>query len=355
VANLEVHATGTVVSGTTYPGAHIAVTNSRPTGSSTPVYGTADGSGAFALEVGALLPRDYVYVYAADPSGTMSSVRTIRPGSPQPVIQGLVDQQLVHGTVSASALGGGPSGIFWRGDGPGALAVAAPFDYSLDTTVLTDGPHRVDAYAAGVYGSLSDYLYVRVDNTAPIVSAGPNQYVTIGHSAVLLPNARDANGIASLSVSFGDQTTATQPVAQIGMPIRHVYAKGGTFTETVTATDAAGNVSSATAVIHVISKLSEQVAGKIPASFKQAKKLKKRKNLSVKFISHMAGELSVRVLNASSKQKASVMLSFAAADSKATLTLATKKWPKGRYTVVLQFTDAAGSPGPVVLSPLRIR
>jgi PKD repeat protein len=286
----------------------------------------------------------------------MSSARTILPGSSQPAIQGLVDQQLVRGTVFASALGGGPSGIYWRGDGPGALAVAAPFNYSLDTTLLSDGPHRVDAYTAGGYNSLSDYLFLRVDNTAPIVSAGPNQNVAIGRSAVLLPNARDTNGIASLSVSFGDQTTtATQAAAEIGQPIRHVYAKGGTFTETVTATDAAGNVSSATAAIHVISKLSEQVAGKIPATFKQAKKLKKRKNLSVKFTSHLAGELSVHVLNSSSKQKAVAMLTFAAVDAKATLTLASKKWPKGRYTVVLQFTDAAGSPGPVVLQPLRIR
>ena len=49
------------------------------------------------------------------------------------------------------------------------------------------------------------------------------------------------------------------------------------------------------------------------------------------------------------------MLTFATANARATLTLATRKWPKGRYTVVLQFTDAAGSPGPVVLQPLRLK
>jgi hypothetical protein len=32
-----------------------------------------------------------------------------------------------------------------------------------------------------------------------------------------------------------------------------------------------------------------------------------------------------------------------------------KKWAKGRYTVVLQFTDATGTPGPVALQPLRIK
>jgi hypothetical protein len=134
-----------------------------------------------------------------------------------------------------------------------------------------------------------------------------------------------------------------------------VYARGGTFTETVRATDAAGNVASATAAIHVISKLSEQVAGKLPSTFKQAKKLKKRKNLTVTFTSHMAGELHVQVLNGSGKVRAAANLQFSAANAKATLTVPTRKWAKGRYTVILQFVDGAGSPGPVVLQALRIR
>ena len=183
----------------------------------------------------------------------------------------------------------------------------------------------------------------------------PSQSVAVAHTAALVPTARDANGMASLSVSFGDGTSVVQPVAQIGQPVRHVYAKAGTYTETVVGTDAAGNAATSTAQIHVISKLSEQVAGKLPASFKQAKKLKKRKNLSVKLTAHMAGELNVQVLTSSSKVRASVSVQFAAANAKATLTLPTKKWAKGRYTVVLQFTDANGSPGPVVLQALRIR
>jgi hypothetical protein len=355
VANLEMHASGTTIVGTTYPGARVAVHENRPTGSPDPVFTTADASGAFSLDVGSILPRDTLTVDAADPSGAMLSERSIFGQSSQPSIQGVADQQLVHGTVSLGALNGGPAGIFWSGDGTSAQVSDAPFTYALDTTLLKDGPHRVSAQASGDYSGRSDYLWLRVDNTAPVVASGPAQYVAIGHSAVLLPGATDANGIASLAISFGDGTTTTQPVAQIGQPVRHVYAKAGTFTEIVTATDAAGNVASASAAIHVISKLSEQVAGKIPATFKQAKKLKKRKNLSVKFTSHLAGELSVHVLNSSSKQKAVAMLTFAAVDAKATLTLASKKWPKGRYTVVLQFTDAAGSPGPVVLQPLRIR
>ena len=355
VANLEVHAAGTVIAGSTYPGGHLQVTLYRPTGGGTTVYLVADGTGAFAVDLGALLPRDRVSVYAADPTGATTCERDLYPGSPQPVIQGLADQQLVHGTVSAGALGGGPAGILWSGDGPGALAPAAPFAYSLDTTQLKDGPHRVIALAAGLYDAQSDYLWLRVDNTLPTVSAGPSQYVAIAHTAVLVPTAHDANGMASLSVSFGDGRSVVQPVAQIGQPIRHVYAKAGTFTETVVGTDVAGNVATSTAQIHVISKLSEQVAGNLPASFKQAKKLKKRKNLSVKLTAHMAGELHVQVLNGSSKVRASISVQFAAANAKATLTLPTKKWAKGRYTVVLQFTDATGSPGPLVVQALRIK
>ena len=356
IANLDAHVSGTTITGTTYPGGRVAVHENRPAGTSPlPLYGTADGSGAFSFDVGAILPRDEFSVYAADPGGTMLSERTIFADSPQPVIQGVADQQLVHGTVSLSALGGGPSGIFWSGDGPAALAGAAPFGYALDTTVLKDGPHRVSAEASGLYDGQVDYIWLRVDNTAPAVTAGPAQSVVIGHSAVLVPGATDANGIASVSVSFGDGTSATEPVAAIGQPIRHVYAKGGTFNETVTATDAAGNAASATVAIHVISKLSEQVAGKLPSTFKQAKKLKKRKNLTAKFTSHMAGELHVQVLNGSGKVRASANLQFAKADAKATLTVPTKKWAKGRYTVILQFVDGAGSPGPVVLQTLRIK
>ncbi len=356
VANLEAHVSGTTITGTTYPGGRVAVHENRPSGTSPlPVYGTADGSGAFTLDVGAVLPRDSFNVYGADPSGAMLSERSLYGDGVQPSIQGVVDQQLVHGTVSLSALGGGPSGIFWNGDGPAALVGGAPFAYGLDTTLLKDGPHRVRAEASGLYDGQSDYVWLRVDNTAPAVTAGPAQFVAVGHSAVLLPGATDANGVASVSVNFGDGATGTQAAGQIGQPIRHVYAKAGTFTETVTATDAAGNVASATATIHVISKLSEQVAGKLPSSFTQARKLKKRKNLSVKFTSHMAGELHVQVLNSAGKVRASSNLQFAAANAKATLTVKTKKWGKGRYTVVLQFVDAAGSPGPVVLQVLRIK
>jgi PKD repeat protein len=271
------------------------------------------------------------------------------------VIQGLADQQLVHGTPSISALGGGPAGMTWGGDGPAALADVAPYTYSLDTTRLTDGPHLVNAYPAGLYYTVGDYLWVRVDNTAPTVTAAPDQYVGVGYSTALLASASDANGLASVVASFGDGKTSTQAASDLGQPIRHSYAKTGTYTATTTVTDAAGNVTAARALIHVVSALSAQVTGKFPATFKQAKLKKKRKNLTVKLTAHMAGDLHVRILNASSKVRASMTLTFAAANKKATLTIPTKKWAKGRYTIVLQFTDANGTPGPVVLHPLRIR
>jgi hypothetical protein len=354
-ANLEAQGSGTTVSGTTYPGAHVSVSLSRPSGSPPLFYGMADGNGAFALDVGPLLSRDSVSVSASDPTGTMISQRYVYPGSPQPLIQGLADQQFVHGTITASALGGGPAGMLWGGDGSAALAVDAPYAYSLDTTLLTDGRHRVTASAAGLYNSLYDYLFVRVDNTAPVLSAGPDQFVGVGYSAVLLTNAYDANGLTSVIATFGDGKTLTQPAAERGQPIRHVYAKAGTYTASVTATDVAGNTTTDTAIVHAVGKLSEQVAGSFPATFKQAKKLKKRKNLSVTFTSKMAGSLSARVLDSKSKVRATATVTFAAANKKGTITVKTKKWAKGRYTVVLQFTDATGTPGPVVLQAMRIR
>jgi hypothetical protein len=353
--NLAAQGGGTVISGTTYPGAHVAISTNRPVNSTPTLYGTADGNGAFALDVGPLLPRDSFYVEASDPTGTMVTVQSIIPGSPQPVIQGLTDQQLVHGTLSITALGGGPAGMFWGGDGPYALAGAAPYTYSFDTTVLTDGPHLVNASPAGLNNTVSDYLWVRVDNTAPTVTAGADQYVGVGYSSALLASAYDANGLASVVASFGDGKTLTQPAAALGQPIRHTYAKVGTYTATVTVTDAAGNTTTDSASIHVLGTLTAQVTGKIPTSFKQAKHKKKRKNLVVALTAHTPGDLHVRVLNASSKLRASVTLTFAVANKKTMLTIPTKKLAKGRYTLVLQFTDASGTPGPVILQPLRIR
>ena len=157
--------------------------------------------------------------------------------------------------------------------------------YGLDTTLLKDGPHRVSAEASGLYDGQSDYVWLRVDNTAPAVSGGTRRSSSPSVTRPSCsPGATDANGIASVSVNFGDGATGTQASGQIGQPIRHVYAKAGTFTETVTATDAAGNIASATRD----DPRDQQAlrAGRRQAArrrFTQATKLKKRKNLSVKF------------------------------------------------------------------------
>jgi hypothetical protein len=60
------------------------------------------------------------------------------------------------------------------------------------------------------------------------------------------------------------------------------------------------------------------------------------------------------VYDAKAKLKGSKRLTFKKASQKSTLSLATKKWKTGRYTFVLQFTDANGTPGPVVVTQLRI-
>jgi hypothetical protein len=272
------------------------------------------------------------------------------PGVGQPAIVGVADQQLVRATINATATGGGPAGMFWNGDVPGSLVGAAPFAYSLDTTKLPDGPYRLEADTAGQQNSLSDYLYLRIDNTPPKVDAGPAQYVAVGSSAVLLGQASDANGIASLTASFGDGKSLAVPAAAIGQPIGHVYAKGGTYTATLTATDAAGNVATSTAVIHVTSTLAAEVSGKVQATIKH----KSKKPLKVKFTAKLPGELSVHVYDAKAKLKGMKLLTFTKANQKATLTLVTKKWKKGRYTFVLQFKATNGTPGPVVLQQLRI-
>ena len=347
--NLQDAITGpNTISGTTYPGANLEFELERPSVGGTDYYATADGNGAFSATVGALLSGDYVYVYAHDPASFNVAEDLLVPGLTRPAIAGVSDQQLVHGTISATAASGGPGGVFWNGDVPGSLVASAPYAYSLDTTQLPDGPYRLEADTVGGAATLEDYLYLRIDNTAPTVSAGPNQTIAVGHSAVLLGSAHDANGIASLTATFGDGTSLTVPAAAIGQPIAHVYAKGGTYTATLKATDAAGNVASSTATIGVTSTLASQVSGKVQ------KTLKRHKALKVKFTSHLAGVLSVHVYDAKAKLKSSKLVTFKQANQKSTLTVATKKWKTGRYTFVLQFTDANGTPGPVVVTQLRI-
>ena len=347
--NLQDAITGTnTISGTTYPGANLEFELERPSVGGTSYYATADANGAFSATVGALLSGDYVYVYAHDPASFNVAEDLLVPGLTRPAIAGVSDQQLVHGTVSATAASGGPGGVFWNGDVPGSLVTSAPYAYSLDTTQLPDGSYRLEADTVGGAAPLEDYVYLRIDNTPPTVSAGPDQTIAVGHSAVLLGAAHDANGIASLTASFGDGTALAVPAAAIGQPIAHVYAKGGTYTVTLKATDGAGNVATSTATIHVTSSLASQVTGTVQ------KTLKRHKAFTVRFTSHLAGALSVHVYDAKAKLKGAKVLTFTKANQRSTLSLATKRWKTGRYTFVLQFTDANGTPGPVVVTQLRI-
>ncbi|MEO9175485.1 MAG: hypothetical protein ABI317_08205, partial [Gaiellales bacterium] len=155
-ANLEATVSGSSVSGTTYPGAAISIVHRRPSTGNTTTYTTADANGAFSADVGAVIGRDTLSIDAGQPGTFTVSERELVPGVGQPAIAGVADQQLVRATVNVTATGGGPAGMFWNGDVPGSLVGAAPFAYSLDTTLLPDGPYRLEADTAGAQGSLRD-------------------------------------------------------------------------------------------------------------------------------------------------------------------------------------------------------
>jgi hypothetical protein len=93
----------------------------------------------------------------------------------------------------------------------------------------------------------SDHPAVAVeDRTAPALAPTATA-ATIGSATSFTANATDAWGPVSVAWDFGDGATAS------GATVEHTYASAGTKTATVTATDAAGNVGTATVGAEVTS------------------------------------------------------------------------------------------------------
>lgn len=87
-----------------------------------------------------------------------------------------------------------------------------------------------------------------LDATAPTADAGQDQKVKVDASVTFDASASSDNvGIVSYSWDFGDGTTATTETAI------HVYNNTGTYTVTLTAEDAAGNVDTAQITVTVVS------------------------------------------------------------------------------------------------------
>ncbi len=78
------------------------------------------------------------------------------------------------------------------------------------------------------------------------MSAGPDRTVVAGASLVLQGTATDDGALTSVDWTFGDGSSAAGPFAQ------HAYARPGSFTAVLTATDRDGHVASDAAIITVV-------------------------------------------------------------------------------------------------------
>ena len=104
-----------------------------------------------------------------------------------------------------------------------------------------------DGVAAWTQGSSPAVLHVRgFDATAPTLSGvSIPASVPIGTPATFSASPFDVWGPLTTAWSFGDGATAT------GATVQHAYARAGTFTASVTATDAVGNTVTSSGVVQV--------------------------------------------------------------------------------------------------------
>jgi hypothetical protein len=120
-----------------------------------------------------------------------------------------------------------------------------------------------------------DYYQVEgayFDGTPPSLSAVIPGGGTSGESVVMAASATDRSQV-SFSWSFGDGASGSGDIVQ------HSYASPGTYAVTVTATDAAGNASTAQGQVKISAPGSPTSAGtgKQAAALKKCKKIKKKK------------------------------------------------------------------------------
>jgi hypothetical protein len=336
---------GSVLSGTAAAGARVLVAHDQGGGVDSQLV-IASASGTFSAGLDDPFPGDRIVVSAADPSTHGVTTLSLIVDGFAPVIAGVVDQQPVHPGAVASVTGvPAGAGVFWGGDLP-ATIVGTSFALPLDR--VPDGPVRVSATALSG-PSITDYLYVISDSTAPVGGAGPDQTVPIGRRAVFVTQAHDTNGLAAVRFRFtAGGNGVGQPVNQLGQPFRHVFTKLGIYAVTVTITDLAGNTTTDRAIVRVVRGVTSTVSGRWPA------RAIRRAGIKTKLSARIPGDLSLQLVRPNGRVAVSRTVSFDKARVGKQVAIALKRLRPGRYLVVRQFVDANGVAGPVVATPLVI-
>jgi uncharacterized membrane protein/PKD repeat protein len=102
--------------------------------------------------------------------------------------------------------------------------------YTLNATADSLSSNATASAAATV-------TFVIPENQPPIVNAGPDQMVNVGHTVQFSGSASDPDGdaLATIQWNFGDNTTATGSLTP-----SHVYTAAGVYTVVLTVTDSRG-------------------------------------------------------------------------------------------------------------------
>jgi hypothetical protein len=120
-------------------------------------------------------------------------------------------------------------------------------DAGAPVAVLDENGDALVAFPLGNGGTPQGVSTAAYDGAGPLLGAptGPSSVTQGAPATFSIPQPKDAfSNVASVSWSFGDGSAAVT-----GTQVTHTFTKTGSFTVTVTATDAVGNKSSAT--LHV--------------------------------------------------------------------------------------------------------
>ena len=175
----------------------------------------------------------------------------------------------VNGTASDNV---GVVGVQFRLDGAalGAEDTAAPYSVPWTTTTASNGSHSLTAVARDAAGNvaISAAVTVVVDNAVPTVAmTAPVSGSTVARSITVSAGASDNVGVVGVQFRLdGAALGAEDTAAPYSVPWTTTTASNGPHSLTAVARDAAGNVTTSTAVTVTIDNAFPTVTMTAPAS-----------------------------------------------------------------------------------------
>ena len=134
----------------------------------------------------------------------------------------------------------------------------APYDFSFDTAILTNGSHALMAKAYDAAGNIGNSATVNVtvsngggggDTTAPTTSiTSPTDGTTLSGTATVTADAADNVGVTKVELYADGTLMSTDTTSPYSFTLDTTALSNGTHTLTTKAYDAAGNIGSSTTI-----------------------------------------------------------------------------------------------------------